>query len=398
MKNLNNYNIENKKILFRADLNVPVVDGVIKDTSRITAIKSSIKKLIANKNKIFLIAHFGRPKGEVISKYSIRFLTSSLKEIFNLNKVHFLENFNHKTVEQKIGQMQSGDLCLVENIRFLKQEEKIDLQFSKKISELFDVYVNDAFSASHRLHTSIIGFPKFLPAIAGNHMVEEINRINSFLNNAKRPNMAIIGGSKISTKIKLLNNLIEQFSAVAIGGAMANTFLLANKKNIGNSLAEEDLTQDASNIQLRAKKLNCELILPVDVVCGKNIKDLNPVHRKVHEVLSDEMIFDIGENSTKLIINKIINSKMVLWNGPLGAFEFKPYDISTNEIAKTIKLNAKRLNIDTIAGGGDTVSAIKNISAEDGFNYISNAGGAFLEWLEGNESPGVNALKNNDFT
>ena len=398
MKNLNNYNIENKKILFRADLNVPVVDGVIKDTSRITAIKSSIKKLIVNKNKIFLIAHFGRPKGEVISKYSIRFLTSSLKEIFNLNKVHFLENFNHKTVEQKIGQMQSGDLCLVENIRFLKQEEKIDLQFSKKISELFDVYVNDAFSASHRLHTSIIGFPKFLPAIAGNHMVEEINRINSFLNNAKRPNMAIIGGSKISTKIKLLNNLIEQFSAVAIGGAMANTFLLANKKNIGNSLAEEDLTQDASNIQLRAKKLNCELILPVDVVCGKNIKDLNPVHRKVHEVLSDEMIFDIGENSTKLIINKIINSKMVLWNGPLGAFEFKPYDISTNEIAKTIKLNAKRLNIDTIAGGGDTVSAIKNISAEDGFNYISNAGGAFLEWLEGNESPGVNALKNNDFT
>ena len=385
MKNLNNYNIENKKILFRADLNVPVVDGVIKDTSRITAIKSSIKKLIANKNKIFLIAHFGRPKGEVISKYSIRFISSSLKEIFNLNKVHFLENFNHKTVEQKIGQTQSGDLCLVENIRFLKQEEKIDLQFSKKISELFDVYVNDAFSASHRLHTSIIGFPKFLPAIAGNHMVEEINRINSFLNNAKRPNMAIIGGSKISTKIKLLNNLIEQFSAVAIGGAMANTFLLANKKNIGNSLAEEDLTQDASNIQLRAKKLNCELILPVDVVCGKNIKDLNPVHRKVHEVLSDEMIFDIGENSTKLIINKIINSKMVLWNGPLGAFEFKPYDISTNEIAKTIKLNAKRLNIDTIAGGGDTVSAIKNISAEDGFNYISNAGGAFLEWLEGNE-------------
>ena len=398
MKNLNNYNIENKKILFRADLNVPVVDGVIKDTSRITAIKSSIKKLIANKNKIFLIAHFGRPKGEVISKYSIRFITSSLKEIFNLNKVHFLENFNHKTVEQKIGQMQSGDLCLVENIRFLKQEEKIDLQFAKKISELFDVYVNDAFSASHRLHTSIIGFPKFLPAIAGNHMVEEINRINSFLNNAKKPNMAIIGGSKISTKIKLLNNLIEQFSAVAIGGAMANTFLLANKKNIGNSLAEEDLTQDAGNIQLRAKKLNCELILPVDVVCGKNIKDINPVHRKVNEVLSDEMIFDIGENSTKLIINKIINSKMVLWNGPLGAFEFKPYDISTNEIAKTIKLNAKRLNINTIAGGGDTVSAIKNISAEDGFNYISNAGGAFLEWLEGNESPGVTALKNNDFT
>jgi len=398
MKNLKNYNIKHKKILFRADLNVPVVDGLITDTSRIKVIKSSIEKLIFNKNKIFLIAHFSRPKGEVVNKYSLSFILPSLKEILNLNKVFFLENFDQETVKQKIDEMQSGDLCLIENIRFLKEEEKIDLQFAKKMSNLFDVYVNDAFSASHRHHTSITGFPKFLPAVAGNHMIIEIDNINSFLHNTKKPNMAIVGGSKISTKIQLLNKLIEQFSAVAIGGAMANTFLLANKNNVGNSLVEENLIQEAINIQLKAKKLNCELILPVDVLCGKNIKDKNPVHRKINEILSDEMILDIGENSTQFINNKIINSKMVLWNGPVGAFEFKPYDTATNTIAKIIKLNSKKLKIDTLAGGGDTVSAIKNINAEDGFKYISNAGGAFLQWLEGNESPGVKALKENNLS
>jgi phosphoglycerate kinase len=398
MKNLNNYKIENKNILFRADLNVPVVDGVITDTSRIEAIKSSIKKLKSNKNKIFLMAHFGRPKGEIIDKYSLNFIIPSLKEILNLDKVFFLKNLEEKSVEKIINEMQAGNLCLVENIRFIQEEENNDFNFAKKISSLFDVYVNDAFSASHRNHTSITGFPKFLPAVAGNHMIKEINSINSFLDNAKKPNMAIVGGSKISTKIQLLNNLIEQFSVVAIGGAMANTFLLANNHNIGKSLVEKNLIQEANNIQLKAEQFNCELLLPMDVLCGKNIHDTNPVHRKIDEVLPAEMILDIGDDSTQYINNKIINSKMVLWNGPVGAFEFKPYDKATNTIANIIKLNAKKLNINTLAGGGDTVSAIKNTHAEDGFNYISNAGGAFLEWLEGNESPGVKSLKENILT
>jgi phosphoglycerate kinase len=398
MKNLNNYKIENKNILFRADLNVPVVDGVITDTSRIEAIKSSIKKLKSNKNKIFLMAHFGRPKGEIIDKYSLNFIIPSLKEILNLDKVFFLKNLEEKSVEKIINEMQAGNLCLVENIRFIQEEENNDFNFAKKISSLFDVYVNDAFSASHRNHTSITGFPKFLPAVAGNHMIKEINSINSFLDNAKKPNMAIVGGSKISTKIQLLNNLIEQFSVVAIGGAMANTFLLANNHNIGKSLVEKNLIQEANNIQLKAEQFNCELLLPMDVLCGKNIHDTNPVHRKIDEVLPEEMILDIGDDSTQYINNKIINSKMVLWNGPVGAFEFKPYDKATNTIANIIKLNAKKLNINTLAGGGDTVSAIKNTHAEDGFNYISNAGGAFLEWLEGNESPGVKSLKENILT
>ena len=398
MKSLKNYSIENKRVLFRADLNVPLLNGIVTDTSRIIAIKSSIQKLISNKNKIFLMAHFGRPNGEVDSKYSLSFILPSLKKIFDVNKIYFLKNLDQGSINKIIDEMKSGDLCLLENIRFQKEEERIDLGFAKKISNLFDVYVNDAFSASHRNHTSITGFPKFLPAVAGNHLVKEIYNINLFLKNSKKPNMAIVGGSKISTKIQLLNNLIEQFSTIAIGGAMANTFLLANKNNVGNSLVEKNLIQEAVNIQLKAKKLNCKLILPVDVMCGKNIYDTNPAHRKIHEVLPEEMILDIGDDSTQFINNKIINSKMILWNGPVGAFEFKPYDKATNAIANVIKVNAKKLNINTLAGGGDTVSAIKNTHAEDGFNYISNAGGAFLEWLEGNESPGVKSLKENNLT
>ena len=398
MKNLENYKIESKRVLFRADFNVPLVDGKITDTSRIIAIQSSIKKLISNKNKIFLVAHFGRPKGEIINKYSLSFILPSLKEIFNVDKIYFLKNLDEESIKTITEDMQGGDLCLVENIRFLKEEEKIDLHFAKRISNLFDVYVNDAFSASHRNHTSITGFAKFLPAVAGNHLITEIDNINFFLENSKKPNMAIVGGSKISTKIQLLNNLIKQFSTIAIGGAMANTFLLANKKNVGNSLIEENLNEEAIKIQLKAKKLNCKLILPVDVVCGKNIQDTNPVYRKIDEISSDDMILDIGKITTKLINEEIINSKMVLWNGPVGAFEYKPFDKATNIIAKIIKFNAKKLNIDTLAGGGDTISAIKNVKAEDGFDYISNAGGAFLEWLEGNESPGVIALKENNFS
>ena len=398
MKNLNNYRIERKRILFRADLNVPLVDGLITDTSRIIAIKSSIEKLIYYKNKIFLIAHFGRPNGEIVNKYSLSFIISSLKEILKINKIYFLKNLNEESIKKITGEMQGGDICLVENIRFQKEEEKINFEFAKKISYLFDVYVNDAFSASHRNHTSITGFPKFLPAVAGNHLIKEVENMNLFLKNIKKPNMAIVGGSKISTKIALLNNLVEQFSTVAIGGAMANTFLLANKYNIANSLVEENFIQQAINIQIKAKKLNCKLILPIDVICGKDIKDTNPVYRKVDDIKLDDMILDIGKITIQSINKEIINSKMVLWNGPVGAFEYKPYDKATNAIAEMIKLNSKKLNINVLAGGGDTVAAIKNIKAEDGFNYISNAGGAFLEWLEGNESPGVIALKENSLS
>ncbi len=397
MKNLDNYKIENKKVLFRADLNVPVVEGVITNISRISAVKSSIKKLISNKNKIFIISHFGRPNGKFVDKLSLNFILLSLKKVLEVNKVHFLKNLNKDNINKTANEMQSGEVCLIENIRFQKEEEKIDLDFAKSISFLFDVYVNDAFSASHRNHTSITGFAKFLPAIAGNNLIKEINNINSFLQNLKKPNIAIIGGSKISTKIKLLKNLIEKFNTIVIGGAMANTFLLANKINIADSLVEENLVSDALNIQQKAKKLNCKIILPIDVVCANKIEDKNPIYCKIEDIPLGFKILDLGKITTKLINEEIIKSKMVLWNGPVGAFEYKPYDEATNGIAKTIKLNAKKFNIKTLAGGGDTVSAINNTKSESGFTYISNAGGAFLEWLEGNESPGVIALKENKF-
>ena len=396
MKNLENYKIKNKKVLLRADLNVPVVDGFITDNSRIYAIKSSIKKLIFNNNKIFILAHFGRPNGKVVEKFSLNFIISSLKEILEIDKIYFLNNLDEEIVSETIESMQKGEVCLIENIRFQKEEEKIDLEFAKKISKLFDVYVNDAFSASHRNHTSITGFAKFIPAVAGDHLVSEIKNINAFLENSKKPNLAIIGGSKISTKIYLLNNLIEQFSAIAIGGAMANTFLLANKISVGKSLVEENLVNEAINIQKKAKNLNCKLILPVDAVCGKNIQDKNPVDYNIDYIPQHSMILDIGKTTTKIINNHIINSKMILWNGPLGAFENKPYDKATNEVANTIKSNSKKISVHALAGGGDTISAIKNANAEDGFTYISNAGGAFLEWLEGKQSPGIIALKKNN--
>lgn len=398
MKNLRNYKITNKKVLFRADLNIPVIEGVIKDTSRILVIKSSIKKLISNNNKIFILSHFGRPKGKFDEKLSLRFILSSLKEIFEIKKIHFLKKLDEENIKLTFDKMHKGEVCLIENIRFKKEEEKLNLIFAKSISALFDVYVNDAFSASHRNHTSITGFAKFIPAVAGDHLVKEIKNINFFLENSKKPNIAIIGGAKISTKIQLLNKLIHQFNTIVIGGAMANTFLLANNINIGKSLIEEKLVTEAKKIQINAKKLNCKILLPVDVVCGKNIKDNKPILSSIDQVPSDSMILDIGENTLKIINEEIINSKTLLWNGPLGAFEYKPYDKATNEIAHIIKLNSKKLSIDALAGGGDTISAIKNANAKDGFMYISNAGGAFLEWLEGNESPGVIALKENSFT
>ena len=378
MKNLENYKIKNKIVLFRADLNVPVVNDVVTDVSRILTVKSSIKKLISNNNK--------------------KFILSSLTKILELEKIHFLDSINNQLKAKKIDEMKDGEVCLLENIRFYKEEESADIKFAKYLSTLFDVYVNDAFSVSHRNHTSITSITKFIPSVAGNQLIKEINNINKFLENSKKPNMAIVGGSKISTKIKLLNNLVEQFSAIAIGGAMANTFLLSNNIDISNSLSEENLTSEAINIQKKARKLNCKIILPTDVVCGKNIEDKNPINCRINDIPSDSMILDIGSETTEIIINQIINSKMVLWNGPVGAFEFKPYDLATNAISKTIKLNSQKLNIVTLAGGGDTVSAIKNTNAEYGFNYISNAGGAFLEWLEGNESPGVKALKENNLS
>ena len=396
MKNLNNYSINKKKVIFRADLNIPLINGKITDNSRIEAIKSSIKKLLKQQNKIFILSHFGRPKDNDKNKYSLQFILPTLQKEFGVNKVYFLDNLDEKSILRKIEEMSFGEICLIENIRFYPEEEKNDQDFVKKISKKFDLFVNDAFSVSHRDHASVVGFAKYLPAIAGDSLIEEIKNIDVFLNNPKKPNLAIIGGSKISSKIDLLNNLIELFDTIVVGGAMANTFLYANKVDIGISFVEKDLLKNVRAIQTKASKYKCKLILPVDAVCSKKLTDnINIRCCEINNVLQDHMILDVGEKTTKIIKDEILKSQMIIWNGPLGAFEYTPFDQSSVEIANTIKKYSKDFKITSLAGGGDTISLIKSARAEDGFTYISKAGGAFLEWLEGKESPGVRALKEN---
>jgi phosphoglycerate kinase len=393
MKNLTNTNLKEKKILLRVDLNVPVVDGKIIDKSRIDTIRLTVKKLQEQQNKVFLISHFGRPKGKIKKEFSLKFICPTLKKALDLDKIFFLENLEEEEIRKISNKMSNSDVCLVENIRFYPEEEKNNLNFAKKISKNFDIFVNDAFSASHRIHASIVGFPKFLPSYAGYSLIEEIKNINIFMNNSKKPNLAIIGGSKISTKINLFYNLIEKCDAISIGGAMANTFLSAMGINVGLSLHEKDLKKIALSILEKAKKVDCKILLPLDLVCANNLQDkININQCNIDNILSNQMALDIGCKTTKEISSYILKSKAVLWNGPLGAFEYPPFDKSSVEIAKVIK-RISTPGISTIAGGGDTISVIKMAKAQDGFSYISKAGGAFLEWLEGKSLPGIEALK-----
>ena len=396
MKTINNYPVIKKKVLLRVDLNVPLIDGIVSDKTRISAIKKTVQKLIEQENKIFLLSHFGRPKGKYNSKYSLKFLCSILKDILSLKKINFINSFEDVEVENLLNKMNFGEVSLFENIRFYEAEEKNDLNFSKKISKNFDIFVNDAFSASHRLHASIVGITKFLPSIAGYCLLSEIKNINSIFNNSQKPNLAIIGGSKISTKINLLKNLSKYFNEIAICGAMANTFLLALGYNMGKSLVENDCKEIAISTITKAKNYNCNIILPSDVVCSEKLNDRTNINEvSIKNILPNQMVLDIGELTIKKIKKSISKSNMILWNGPLGAFEHNPFDRGTIEIANAIKENAKKIDMKTFAGGGDTISAIKKAKAEDGFSYISNAGGAFLEWLEGHESAGIIALREN---
>lgn len=398
MKTINNYVVKGKNVLIRVDLNVPVLNGIITEKSRIDTIKPTIEKLLNQKNKIFLLSHFGRPEGQFSKKYSLEFICSTLQEEFETNRIHFLESFNDSDIKNKIHKMDFGEICLFENIRFHPGEESNDSNFIQEICKSFDVYVNDAFSASHRNHASIVGAPQYLPSLAGESLLEEIKNIDSFVNEPKKPNVAIIGGSKISTKIDLLHNLTEFFDTIVIGGAMANTFLNAQNIDIGNSLCEKDLSTTALSIMEKADNLNCKIVLPLDVVCADNINDQSSIRRcDIKNILPNQMVLDVGNKTSKIIAEIILRARMVLWNGPLGAFEYKPFEQSSVEVANVIKNNAKILNITTLAGGGDTISAIKMAKAEEGFSYISKAGGAFLEWLEGKESPGVKALKENTY-
>ena len=397
MKTIENAEIKNKCIIFRADLNVPVVNGKITDDSRIVSIIPSINKLIDKKNKIFILAHFGRPKGKVNKELSIEFLCEELRKRLKISKVHFLKTLNNEEIKNKQSEMNYGEVCLFENIRFYKEEENNETNFSKKLSVEFEIFVNDAFSASHRNHASIVGLPKYLPSFAGLNFMEEILNLNNFLINSKRPNLAIIGGSKISTKINVIYNLVKLFDSIIIGGAMANTFLLAKYIKIGNSIYEKDFIEVAKEILIEAENNKTKIILPVDAICSNSLNDNKDVQQfNIKNIPNNKMILDVGDETTNIISDEINKSHSVLWNGPLGAFEFKPFEKSSIVIANNIKKKSIKNNLKALAGGGDTLSAINLADAKDGFSYLSNAGGAFLEWLEGNKSPGYIALEKNN--
>ncbi|MGN0929979.1 MAG: phosphoglycerate kinase [Alphaproteobacteria bacterium] len=396
MSNLKTINdiqdLKGKKVVVRADLNVPTEGTKITDNSRIERFAPTAKLLSDKGAKVIIITHFGRPKGKKSPEFSTKILVDNLSSAIG-KPVEFVDDTIGDTVTAKINEMKDGDIILLENVRFYNEEEANDSEFSKKLASLGELYVNDAFSTSHRAHASTEGITKYLPSYAGLLMEEEVNALTSALENPKHPAIAIVGGSKVSTKLAVLENITKKVDAIVIGGAMANTFLLAQGYNIGSSMAEEDMKDTALKIIEEAKKNGCEIILPVDVCVAKEFK-ANAENKFVgiDDVDGDWKIFDIGPESSKILNEKFAEAKTVLWNGPLGVFELVPFDRGTNELAKTVAKLTRDGKIISVAGGGDTVSALNNAGVAKDFTYISTAGGAFLEWLEGKTLPAIPPL------
>jgi phosphoglycerate kinase len=387
--------VTNKNVIIRVDINVPIVNGKIDDDTRIKAVIPTIKYLAQNQAKVIVISHFGRPEGEFIDSMSIKQLVGRTQELLGSIKVSFIDDCIGKKVEDAVENTNYGEVIMLENLRFYNQETKNDPEFSRQLASLGNLYVNDAFSCSHRSHASITGIPTILKSAAGFLMESELDNLTNLLENSQKPMMAVVGGAKVSTKLDLLNSLATKADAIVVGGGMANSFLYALGKNIGKSLCEKELKDTALNIIKTAKKNNCEIILPSDVVVVKEFK-----HGAAYEVVSvdevkeDDIILDIGTNSISNLVKTLENFKTLVWNGPLGAFEIKPFNLGTENFAKEVARLTDGGKLLSIAGGGDVVSALNGCNLSDKLTYISTAGGAFLEWLEGKELPGVAALNN----
>ena len=382
-----------KKVVVRADLNVPFKDGKITDDTRIKRFAPTAKLLSDKNAKVIIITHLGRPDGQKNKDFTTKIITETLSK-YTDKPVLFVDDVIGDDVKNAINSMNDGDIILTENVRFYKEEEKNDEAFSKQLAELGDIFVDDAFSCSHRAHASTFGITKFLPSFAGLLMQEEVDALNKALTAPKKPNVAIIGGSKVSTKISLLDNISSKVDSIIIGGAMANTFLMAQGYNVGASLVEKDMLDVAKDILKTAEKNNCKIILPVDVVIASDINDTNNVKNiDIKDINNNDKIFDIGKKTIAVIKDVLSKTKTLLWNGPVGVFEVVPFNKGTNEIAKIVASITKNNGAISVAGGGDTVSAINKSGVnEQDFTYISTAGGAFLEWLEGKELPAITPL------
>ncbi|NJO38878.1 MAG: phosphoglycerate kinase [Rhizobiales bacterium] len=386
--------ISGRTVLVRVDLNVPMHDGEITDTTRIDRVIDSLRDLSAAGAKVVVLSHFGRPKGKPQAAMSLKPLQAALAKALRGIDVGFVDDCVGPKVEEAIKALRYGHLLLLENLRFHPGEEANDPAFADQLAGLGDIYVNDAFSCSHRAHASITGLAERLPAVAGPLMQQEIEALSKALEHPKRPVMAVIGGAKISTKLELLGNLLEKVDVMILGGGMANTFLAAQGTPVGKSLCEHDMLDTARKIMAKAKAAGCDILLPIDGAIAKEFKEgVDPVTAPVEMIPEDGMMLDIGPHSAEIFEDRLAECRTVVWNGPLGAFELAPFDAGTTELAIAAAEMTKEGKLLSIAGGGDTVAALANAGVLGQFSYISTAGGAFLEWLEGKELPGVAALR-----
>ncbi|MEM8770468.1 MAG: phosphoglycerate kinase [Pseudomonadota bacterium] len=394
-RTLENLDAAGKRVLVRVDFNVPMKDGEVTDTTRIERALPTIEALSRAGAKVLLLSHMGRPKGKVDPAFSLEPVVEPLRRLLG-GGVDFVENCIGEPVEKAVKRMLDGDVAVLENTRFHKGEEANDEAFARALAENADLYVNDAFSAAHRAHASTEGLAHILPSTAGLAMEKELDYLKAALSAPERPMMAVVGGAKVSTKIELLLNLVGKADMLAVGGGMANTFLFAKGVSVGKSLCEPDLAETARDIMAQAAASNCEIILPTDVVVAKEFKE--NADREVlsaENVAVDDMILDLGPEAVNFLAEKMETTKTLVWNGPLGAFETPPFDTATVEAARFAARMVEEKGLVAVAGGGDTVAALKHAHVLSDFSYVSTAGGAFLEWLEGKTLPGVAALKAN---
>ncbi|HEX3486664.1 MAG TPA: phosphoglycerate kinase [Micropepsaceae bacterium] len=392
-RTLDDIAVAGKRVLVRVDLNVPMKDGKVTDLTRIERQAPTLRELAEKGARIVVLSHFERPGGKVVPEMSLKPVASALAAVLG-RPVAFAEDCVGAVAENAVAKLTDGDVLLLENTRFHKGEEKNDPDFVRELAKLGDIYVNDAFSAAHRAHASTEGLAHVLPSAAGRSMEAELSHLSKALENPERPLMAVVGGAKISTKIALLENLLGRVDVLVIGGAMANTFLAAQGCPIGKSLAERDQFETAKRIMAKAQSAGVTILLPADVVVAREFK-ANAANRivGVNGVDEDELILDVGPRSIQAFGRQLDRMKTVVWNGPFGAFELSPFDRGTNAAAGAVAERTRDKKLLSVAGGGDTVAALVHAGVANEFSYVSTAGGAFLEWLEGRTLPGVAALK-----
>ena len=393
VRTIDDLDVAGKRVLVRVDFNVPMKDGKVTDTTRIDRTVPSLKELADKGAKVIVLSHLGRPKGKKNLEFTQKPVAEALSRALG-KPVAFAPDCIGPEAKKVIDALKPGGFAMLENVRFYGEEEKNDPEFARKLAEMGDVLISDAFSASHRAHASVEALARLLPSAAGRLMQAEIEALSAALEAPKQPAAALVGGAKISTKLDVLGNLTEKVDQIIIGGAMANTFLAALGKDVGKSLCEHEMLDNARAIIEKAKKAGCEIVLPTDAVVASEFKEGSPSTTvSVDNVPADKMILDVGPDSISGLNRRLSGLKTLMWNGPLGAFEVSPFDKGTNEVAQQAAKLTKEGKLMSVAGGGDTVAALAHAGVEQDFSYVSTAGGAFLEWLEGKTLPGVAVLR-----